>query len=50
MMEPAIATRQPNQHLPAASYSKHLIVIYQPWFTFCSNTMRENAHGETDPR
>jgi len=38
------------QQLPAQHYSKHLIAIYQPWFTFCSNTMRENAHGETDPR
>jgi len=36
----------PNQR----GYSKHLIVIYNAWFTFLTNTMRENAHGETDPR
>ena len=35
---------------PGSFYRKHLIVIYQRWFTFRSNTMRENAHGETDPR
>jgi hypothetical protein len=31
-------------------YGKDLIVIYHLWFTFLLNTMRENAHGETDPR
>jgi hypothetical protein len=34
----------------APRYRKDLIAIYHPWFTFSSNTMRENAHGETDPR
>ena len=34
----------------ALRYRKDLIVIYHPWFTFLLNTMRENAHGETDPR
>ena len=39
-----------SQGLIPLSYRKHLIVIYHAWFTFLINTMRENAHGETDPR
>jgi hypothetical protein len=35
---------------PGSPYSKDLIAVYFAWFTFCNNTMRENAHGETDPR
>jgi hypothetical protein len=40
----------PPQGLFRFRYRKHLIVIYHRWFTFLLNTMRENAHGETDPR
>jgi hypothetical protein len=40
----------PAQGLSPVRYRKHLIVIYRAWFTFGINTMRENAHGETDPR
>jgi hypothetical protein len=40
----------PSQGLITARYRKHLIVVYHRWFTFLLNTMRENAHGETDPR
>jgi hypothetical protein len=40
----------PPQGLNLVGYRKHLIVIYHPWSTFLLNTMRENAHGETDPR
>ena len=36
--------------LSRLAYSKDLIAIYRAWFTFLLNTMRENAHGETDPR
>jgi hypothetical protein len=43
------ATRK-SQALNQFRYRKDLIVIYQRWFTFLPNTMRENAHGETDPR
>jgi hypothetical protein len=35
---------------PNGFYRKHLIALYHRWFTFSDNTMRENAHGETDPR
>jgi hypothetical protein len=35
---------------PTALYRKDLIAVYHGWFTFFNNTMRENAHGETDPR
>jgi len=39
-----------SQGLISPRYRKNLIVIYRTWFTFLPNTMRENAHGETDPR
>lgn len=39
-----------SQALISVRYRKNLIVIYGAWFTFLPNTMRENAHGETDPR
>src|ERR1700676_2933747 len=39
-----------RQALIGLRYRKHLIAVYHPWFIFFINTMRENAHGETDPR
>jgi len=36
-------------NFPAQHYSKHLIAIYQPWFTFCSNTMREKRSWRDRP-
>jgi hypothetical protein len=38
------------KRFPQARYRKYLIVVYREWFNVLSNTMRENAHGETDPR
>jgi len=34
----------------APGYRNYLIVVYGAWFNVLPNTMRENAHGETDPR
>jgi hypothetical protein len=42
--------RPRSQGLIRFHYRKHLIAVYRRWFTFLLNTMRENAHGETDPR
>jgi hypothetical protein len=42
--------RYKPQALIGLRYRKHLIAVYQTWFIFSINTMRENAHGETDPR
>ena len=38
------------RRLCRSTYRKDLIAVYLAWFTFLRNTMRENAHGETDPR
>ena len=34
----------------APDYRNYLIVVYRAWFNVLPNTVRENAHGETDPR